>query len=109
MEEGMYEALGEFFHLTPTDYLLLIDCQRDDIMKYGLDPRHATQAQKPHLYSMQQKGYVEYSYHTGKWELLEPGKAVIVNLRAIAAKFRLRHRERGKLLKFPPQPVGNSA
>lgn len=76
--KGAAAVLKKVFNINLSEYALLVLCQRNDTIKFGLDPRHVSPRRKAHLATLQQKNYIEFSESTGKWELTSAGRAIVV-------------------------------
>lgn len=103
--QGIMEAL-EILGITLSEFGLLWAARRDDIILHALQPSHVTQGQKSARESLVEKGLIEYSVYTSKWELTTAGQAIVhvapMIMKGVGPK-RNRHAE---ILQFPN---GNSA
>lgn len=70
--------LKRFFSLSIFQYAMLAACERDDIIKFGCDPRTVNSwPERIALKQLANMGRIEFSTTTGKWELLSTGKMVL--------------------------------
>lgn len=100
LPNGAVKILKHFFDITVPEWVVLSDCQRDDVTKYGLNPVHCSTAQRKHLHTLRDKSYVEFRLSTGKWELTDAGRFVVLFAPLLIQDVEM-PRKMGKLLSFP--------
>lgn len=104
---GMPATLKRFFNLSMMDFYMLHACNRD-CFRNGLDPVNITKLKWDAVHSLKRRGFVEFNFHTEKWETNSTGRALL-----LAAQFCIQENPRelsrrlADVLMFPCK--GNSA